>query len=188
MKQALQLTFRHMDSSPALEEEIRRRAAKLETFHSSLIGCQVVVEASHHRHHQGNLYHARISLTVPGHEIVVSRDPDQHHAYEDVYVAVGDAFDAAGRQLEDLTRKLRGDVKQHETPPHGRIVELVPAEDFGRIETQDGRLVYFHRNSVINASFDRLAEGDEVRFDETHGDKGPQASTVRVIGKHHLHG
>lgn len=188
MKQALQITFRHMDSSPALEEEIRSRADKLETFYSPVIHCRVVVEASHHRHHQGNLYHARISVTVPGHEVVVSRDPGQHNAHEDVYVAVGDAFDAADRQLEDLARKVRGHVKHHDTPPHGRIAELAAHEGFGRIETPDGRLVYFHRNSVINADFETLSEGDEVRFDENVGDKGPRASTVRVVGKHHIAG
>jgi cold shock CspA family protein len=28
--------------------------------------------------------------------------------------------------------------------------------------------------------------GSEVRFVEEMGEKGPQASTVRLIGKHHL--
>jgi cold shock CspA family protein len=60
--------------------------------------------------------------------------------------------------------------------------------DFGRIRSADGRYVYFHRNSVINADFESLQEGDEVRFDEEAGDEGPQASTVRVIGRHHIVG
>ena len=34
-----------------------------------------------------------------------------HH--EDVYVAVRDAFNAAARKLEDLTRVQRGKVKAH---------------------------------------------------------------------------
>jgi ribosome-associated translation inhibitor RaiA len=52
----------------------------------------------------------RIDIGVAGGEIVVNRD----HA-EDVYVALRDAFDAANRKLEDYARKLRGDVKKHES-------------------------------------------------------------------------
>ena len=50
----------------------------------------------------------------------------------------------------------------------------------------DGRDVYFHRNSVLNDEFDHLEVGAEVRFAEEMGDKGPQASTVATIGKHHI--
>jgi cold shock CspA family protein len=152
------------------------------------MSCRVVVEAQHQHHHKGNLYHVRVDITVPGHELVVSRDPKDHQAHQDVYVAIRDAFDAARRQLEDYARKLRGDVKEHEVPPHGHISELLPEQDYGRIQTTDGRSIYFHRNSVINADFDSLSTGDPVRFDEEVGDEGPQASTVRVIGKHHIPG
>jgi cold shock CspA family protein len=77
-------------------------------------------------------------------------------------------------------------VKPHATPAHGRIVALEPARGCGRIATADGREVYFHRNSVLNTTFDHLKTDVEVRFSEEMGDEGPQASSVRVIGKHHL--
>jgi cold shock CspA family protein len=35
----------------------------------------------------------------------------------------------------------------------------------------------------VNAAFDRLEEGDPVRFHEEAGVKGPQASTVHVERK-----
>jgi cold shock CspA family protein len=69
---------------------------------------------------------------------------------------------------------------------HGRVCYLEPALDYGKIETADGRQVYFHRNSVIDASFDDLELGAELRFIEEAGEKGPQASSAYVIGKHHL--
>ena len=56
----------------------------------------------------------------------------------------------------------------------------------GFIETADGHEVCFHRNSVLDDAFDRLTVGSEVRFVEELGEKGPQASTVHEIGKHHL--
>ena len=53
------------------------------------------------------------------------------------------------------------------------------------IETSDDREVYFHRNSVLNEDFDKLEVGTRVHFAEEMGEKGPQASSVHVEGKHH---
>lgn len=186
MQIPLQITFRHMEPSEALEAKIRERAEKLDQFADHIMSCRVTVDQEHKHHQQGKLFAIKIDITVPGNEIVVTRTPDKHHAHEDPYVALRDAFDASRRQLEDYVRKLRGKVKTHETPPHGRIKELFPYEDYGVIETADGREIYFHRNSVIEESFDNLAEGDSVHFSEEMGDNGPQASSVHVEGKHHV--
>ena len=188
MQLPLQITFRHMNPSDPIEADIREKAEKLDQFYDQIMSCRVVVELSHKHHHQGNLYHVSIDVTVPGKELAVSREPELHQAHEDVYVAIRDAFDAMRRQLEDFARQQRQDVKTHEPVPHGRISMLVPEENYGRIETFDGRDIYFHRNSVINANFDKLEIGNEVRFDEEEGDMGPQASTVHLIGKHHIVG
>lgn len=186
MQIPLQITFRNVDASPAVEANIRDHAERLERFDDSIVSCRVVVGLQHRHHHQGKLYHVNIDLKVPGAELVSGRGSDQHHAHEDVYVAVRDAFDSLRRRLEDHARRERGDVKTHDSPAHGRIVELHPQH--GRIETPDGRTVYFHRNSVVGADFGALAVGDEVRFSEEAGDNGPQATTVHTIGKHHVVG
>ncbi len=186
MKLSPQISFRNMLPSAALEQNIRERASKLDEFYGRIMSCRVMVEAQHRHHHQGNTYHVRIDLTVPGHELVASRDPGKDHAHEDVYVAVRDAFDALHRQLEDFARRQRAEVKAHEAPAHGRIAELNWHEEYGMIETVDGREVYFHRHSVVNADFDKLKIGDSVRFNEEMGDLGAQASSVLVEGKHHL--
>jgi ribosomal subunit interface protein len=188
MRIPLQVTFRNMSPSPAMEAAVREKAEKLEQFCDSIMSCRVVVEAHHKHHHQGNLFHVRVDMTVPDEELVVSREPDLHHAHEDAYVAIRDAFDAARRRLQDYMRRRRGHVKRHEAPAHGRILEIFPELDYGRIEASDGREIYFHRNSVLDADFEALAPGTEVRFDEEEGDQGPQASTVRVVGKHHIVG
>lgn len=188
MKLPLQVTFRNMDPSEAVEADIRDKAAKLDQYCSDIMSCRVVVEALHKHRHQGNLFHVRIDITVPNDELVVSRDPDQHQAHEDVYVTVRDAFQAAIRQLQAYNAKRQQEVKHHEPESHGRIARLVPMEDYGVIMTPDNREIYFHRNSVLNAEFDDLQEGAEVRFIEEIGDKGPQASTVKVEGKHHVVG
>jgi ribosomal subunit interface protein len=117
MKLPVQITFRDMSPSEALEANVREKAQKLDRFYDRIMGCRVVVEAHHKHHHKGNLYHVRIDLTVPGQELVVSREPVEDHSHEDVYVAVRDAFDAARRQLEDYARRRRHQVKRHEGAP-----------------------------------------------------------------------
>ena len=181
MEMPVQVTFRNMPPSATIESDVREKAAKLEEFFQGIIGCRVVVEEPHRSHHQGKLVHVRIELTVPGKELVVSREPSAHHAHEDAYVAVRDAFRAMRRQLEDHARVIRGDTKRHETPPEAYIARLFPAEGYGFIATADGREVYFHRNALVDQPFDRLTVGDAVRFVEEAGERGPQASTVHVL-------
>lgn len=185
MQIPLQITYRNFEQSDAVEANIREKVDKLERFAEHITSCRVIVEAPHKHHHKGNIYVVKIDMTLPGEEIVASRHPDQHHAHEDVYVAIRDAFDAVRRQLEDYVRRRRSKVKTHEIEPHGLIKQLFPQEDYGLIETSDNREVYFHRNSVINADFDKLEAGISVHFTEEMGEKGPQASTVHVEGKHH---
>jgi ribosomal subunit interface protein len=176
-----------MEPSDAIEARIREKAAKLDRFYDHVMSCRVMVEAPHGHHHKGRLYQVRIDMTVPDGELLVTHEHHhQDHSHEDVYVAIRDAFDAMKRQLEDYARKRRGKVKTHETPAHGIVTSLHPDENYGRIETPDKRLVYFHRNSVLDNAFDRLAVGSEVRFVEEAGEEGPQASTVTLIGKHHV--
>jgi cold shock CspA family protein len=118
--------------------------------------------------------------------LAASHAADEHHSYTDVYVAIRDAFDSMRRQLEDYVRHQQRQLKTHEVPVHGKIIELDPYADCGRIETSDGKQVYFHRNSLVDADFDKLAVGAEVRLSEEMGEQGPQASTVHLIGKHHI--
>jgi ribosomal subunit interface protein len=188
MQIPLQITFQNMEPSPAVEARIREKAEKLDHFHDHIMACRVIVESTGQHHHHGNLYQIRIDITVPGSEVVVSRDSGLNHAHEDIYVAIRDAFNAARRQLEDRLRRTQRKVKNHETPPHGRVIEYFPEDGYGRIQTPDGREIYFHENSVLNGSFRELNIGSEVRFVEGQGEVGPQASSVRPVGKHHIAG
>jgi len=185
MKLPLQITFRNMEGSEAMKTNIEDRAGKLHQVSDQIMGCRVMVEARHRHRQAGNLYHVRIDLTVPGNELVVSREAHEHHSHTDVYVAIRDAFDAARRQLENYARQRRREVKTHAVPLHGYISQVFIDEGYGRIETPDKREIYFNRNSILNGVFEKLEIGMEVSFAEEQGDRGPQASTVRLMGKHH---
>lgn len=181
MSQHMQITFRDFGPSPAIEEYARKRAEKLDRFFDDIQRCHVVIEEPHRHRQQGSRYNVRIDLTVPGGELVVSRNPAESLAHEDVYACIDDAFDDAQRRLEDYARRLRQDVKHHEPTPHGRVVHLDHGQGFGFLETQAGERVYFHRNSVLNGAFDRLSLGSWVRFAAEEGREGPQASTVELV-------
>jgi len=113
MQLPLQISFRQMDPSPEIEAIIRERAAKLQTFAARMTSCRVVVEpAGKHRQH-GNPFAVRVDITLPGGEIVASREEGDQQGHQDVALAIRDAFDAAQRQLEDYVRRQRGDVKAH---------------------------------------------------------------------------
>ena len=176
-----------LESSDALRARIEREAARLERFSDRITSCRVAVIGRSGRHHQGDLYQVRLQITVPGcADVMVDRNPSADHAHEDPYVAIRDAFAAARRKLQDVRRKAQGKVKVHEAPPHGKVLRVFPEEGYGFIESSDGREIYFHRNAVVNGGFERMAPGVEVRFAETEGEKGAQASTVHVLGKSHI--
>jgi len=111
MRLPLQITFRHMDPSPALEARIRRKAAELDQFCDRITSCRVVVECRHRHHQQGNLFEIHIDLNLPGSQLVAGRNHPINHAHEDAHAAVRDAFDAARRQLEDHLRAVRDEAK-----------------------------------------------------------------------------
>lgn len=186
MELPLQITWRNIDKSEAIDADIRDKANKLEDFYDHIISCRVVVEAPHKNHHKGNLYRLRIDIKVPDKEIVVTRDPAANHAHEDMYVSIRDAFDAARRQIQDYARVRRGHVKPHDVPHTARVIRRFPADGYGFLLTPDGREIYFHENALINVDFEWLDEGTEVRYVEEMGDEGPQAKQVTVAKHNNL--
>jgi cold shock CspA family protein len=163
------------------------------------MGCRVLLEFVQRHHEGGNRYHVRIDLTVPGEEIVVAHEANLHAAAQDIdaekvarvaesdperkhaRVAVREAFDIARRRLQDYARRQRGTVKTAARQPRGRVTQLFPIDQYGFIEAEDGHEVYFQKSSVLKGAFDRLAVGSAVSFVEEPGEKGPQASTVKLV-------
>jgi ribosome-associated translation inhibitor RaiA len=144
MKLPTQITFRNMDSSPAVEARVRGEAEKLSEFYNSIMGCRVMVEIPHQHRQQGKRFHIRIDLTVPGGEIVVNHEPslrgsirqngiekrkkerDVAAPHKDIYVAIRDAFKAARRRLQDYARIQSGAVKRHKPARRARTGDKGP--------------------------------------------------------------
>ena len=116
----LQVSFRNMEPSRAVEARVREKAAKLEQYFHHLTSCRVMVEAPHRHHHKGKIYHVSIEMGVPRKpELVVSNEHEENHAHEDVYIAIRDAFDAAQRQLRNYSEKMEGKKGRHLPPDPG---------------------------------------------------------------------
>jgi cold shock CspA family protein len=199
----IQVTFRGLAQPEVLEADVRERVAWLEQFYGGIVGCRVLVEVPHRHRRAGRHFHVRIEMTVPGGApIVVSHEPSRHGLLKDVEesaprkhtevesvhryarVAIHEAFDAARRQLQDFARLQRGAVKTHEVPAHGTVAQISMVDGYGFIQAGERR-IFFSRASVLDDVFDELVVGAPVTFVEEQGEKGPQASTVRALGKHH---
>ncbi len=113
MRLTPQIIWQNLAPSDTIEAKIRKHIAKLEKFADRLSDCRVVIEVPHRHHHQGNICHVQINLTVPGGELVVNRQPPAEQAHEDLNVAIRDAFESAERQLKEYTRQQRGEIKTH---------------------------------------------------------------------------
>jgi cold shock CspA family protein/ribosome-associated translation inhibitor RaiA len=185
MQVPVTMTFRNVHKTAAMENLIRQQAAKLERACDHIVSCRVAVEKPQAHQKSGNSFRVRIDVTVPPeHELVVKREAGEGDLHQQLPTVIRDGFGAMRRQLRKLVEKQHGDIKAHpEQEPRGMVVRLFREEGYGFIKGLDGRDVYFHKNSLPGDEFDRLEVGTGVQWVEQQGDKGPQASTVRIVDK-----
>jgi len=194
----VQITFRNIEDHAGLDDYVQKEAAKLERFYSRISSCRVIVERPQ-RAASSKLFHVRIDLGVPDEELVVKHIPSLHGTLQDMQTqksrrearsvlghrnpkrAIHEAFQDMGRQLQDYARRQEGAIKAKQPTQEAIVKEVLPTEGYGFLETDDGRSVYFHQASVLDGHFPQLRIGTRVKFVEEQGDKGPQASTVKVI-------
>ena len=187
MQEPLQIAFHNMASSPPLERRVRELFGRLERYYDGIVSARVVLEAPHKQAHKSTLG-ISISVGVPGRDIVVKREQRIHEADNHNVWVLTEAFEAAGRQIEEYSRIRRRDVKAHAPDQrYARVVRLYPEQDYGFVETPEGQNLYFHRAVVRDDKYDDLAVGGEVMYTPAHaeGAMGPMASGIRVIGGNH---
>ena len=148
----------------------------LKHYAGFVLHLRVTIEAT--THHKEGGYEVKVVASVPNDTVVVTRKG------EPVRPLIIEAFDVLTLQLKEILRKKRKSKKQAEPANAGDSVGVVhkvsPHESYGFITTYDDREIYFHENALKNIEIDDLVEGDSVFYGESLGDKGPQASWVRV--------
>ncbi len=191
MQTPVEIDFQGLQANEQLRDCVTRNVAALEQRFGRITACRVVVKGPSERHRKGGAFEVTIRLSLPqGREVDIGRsegrvrDVDTDNRLLDPVVAINDAFKRARRRLQDHARRMQGHVKAHDAPPVATVARFDAAAGFGFLETGDGREVYFHMNSILDGNARHVAPGTRVTFFEEMGDKGPQASTVRVLGKH----
>jgi cold shock CspA family protein len=187
MQTALQLDIQGMDANGSIRDSVLKHVRMLEERFGRITSCRVAVKAPGEHHRKGGLYEVNISLSLPqGRQVDIGRTAVEDARHADLAFAVNDAFKRARRRLQDQARRMRGHTKSHDGQPTATVARIDDDAGFGFLQSSDGREIYFHRNSVLNDAFSRLTPGARVAFSEEMGEKGPQASTVKLLGKHGL--
>jgi len=110
MTMSRQITLRHIEHSPGVEDAVRTGIAGLEKRFSGILGCHVTVEAPHRQRRPDAPFTVRLDLSLPGRDFSVTQN---HH--QDVYAALREAFRAAGRRLQIHARQtLHGSSGTHD--------------------------------------------------------------------------
>lgn len=179
MQLPVEISYRGVEKSAELEDLIRTKAARLDKFCDHISRCDVAIEKPNASQRDGNPFRVRVDVTIPpGHELVADEKPTEHEMHEPLTKIINDAFKTMERQVKELVERQRHDVKTH-AEPRALITKLF--SDYGFITDGGGVDIYFHRNAIVNAEFAELKVGTEVRFDLSHGDISPMASTVHVV-------
>jgi ribosome-associated translation inhibitor RaiA len=101
MQRPVEIVFRGLERSEAMEERIRERTDALLKRFPRLQNLRVTVESSHKHQNKGRRYEVCLDARVPGEELVVS------DIQEDAYAAIKEAFQIAMRKLDDWKEKNR---------------------------------------------------------------------------------
>jgi ribosome-associated translation inhibitor RaiA len=112
MNTPLEITFKGLDKSAAVEAKITEKVAKLEKVFDRMTHCRVVVAAPNKHAHKGKSYEIKIDVGIPDHApLILTHESAVGNAQEDLLIALRDAFDAAKRRLDDISARLKGSAK-----------------------------------------------------------------------------
>jgi len=173
----LKIETRNVELRKGWQKRIEEEKEKMVRHYANFVlHLRVSIEAT--KHHKEGGFELKLVASVPNDTVVVSRKG------ESMNTLLVEAFDVLSLQLKEILRKKRKDQKAMdagiEVGSVGVVRKVSPFESYGFIVTPDEREIYFHENALKDILLDQLIEGAEVMYGETVGDKGPQASWVRV--------
>jgi len=79
----------------------KQEQAVVVLFCDRIIQCHVTVAIPHRRHKTGNLFDITINISLPGKDIVISREAQDELENKDLRHVLKEAFEAAYRQVEE---------------------------------------------------------------------------------------
>lgn len=188
MQRPLQIAFRNVESSPALETAIRGRVEELEQRFPRIIGCRVVVEVPHRGSESAKVpISFSVEVDVPGRSTVVAKEQqERHESKDDRLVPMNRAFEAIEKQLEKISASREDGPETSEAAGEsGMIVRLFPEQNYGFVQVDNSQELYFTRNAVAGDAFGELRTGMLVHVTRSsdEGPMGPQANSVRLLDR-----
>ena len=175
----LKIEAKNLDLRKSWQEKIEEERNKLiRHYANTVLHLRVTIEATPGYKEGG--FEVRLVATVPNETVAVKRWGEK------VRPLLVEAFDVLGAQLKEIVKKRQNhkSVKMQGATIDGKLSGIVrkvfPEESFGFIVTDDKLDVFFHANSLKDISITDLTEGDEVLFAMEEGDKGPQATWVKI--------
>lgn len=157
-------------------------------MHPKITGCRVVVEIPYRKSGTGKVpVGICVDVDVPNRTTIVGKDVEERREKKRDHTAtINNAFEAIERQLAKISEVQDREVKQHEAAGEsGVVARLFRQQNYGFIEVKESPELYFTRNAVIGAAFDDLEVGMVVHVTRatTEGAMGPQASSVKLLGR-----
>ena len=64
----------------------------------------------------------------------------------------------------------------------GTVKWFSSEKGYGFISQEEGPDVFVHFSAIVGTGYRNLEENQQVEFDLTQGQKGPQAANVRLLG------
>lgn len=107
METPLQITWRGLGRSAAIETALQDAAAKMEKVYGRIVSCRVVVEQTDRHKRHGRQFSVHLDVRVPGTEIAIVREHD-----EDVYIALRNSFSDARRKLAERRKARKARTKK----------------------------------------------------------------------------
>ncbi len=166
----LHIEGQHTAVAADVQSWITERLEALNRPEEDILHARVTL-VKHERHRKGS-DEARLLVSLAGKTLSATQVGD---TLED---ALYQAFDVLTRELREFRTARRGIVKGAGLRPRGRIVRLFPERDYGFIETESHREVYFHAHAVHGLPFAQLVVGMGVDLEIEAGHDGPQAARV----------
>jgi len=104
MQVPLEISFRGVQKTKAIENLIREKATKLEQICNYMVSCHVAVEMPQQHQKSGNPFRVRIDMRVPlGHELVIKRKLSEGDMHDTIPKVLRKAFNPANRKLQELS-------------------------------------------------------------------------------------
>ncbi len=101
MKPAVDVVYRDLDSSAALNDIILKKLEKLSRYTDQITHSRIVLDTPHQHKHKGKHFRACIELEFKGHPLAITHDD------ESIHIAVRDAFSSAERKVKQLVARQR---------------------------------------------------------------------------------